>query len=80
MNLYETWLIVVSTGLLFCYLYIFDPFVRFIDENLNFKPFNCVLCATFWASIIIDLLLGINIIYACFSAFVAEMAYRKLVN
>lgn len=80
MTLYETWLIVVATGLMYAYLYIFEPFVRFIDNNLNFKPFNCVLCTTFWGAVMFDLILGIDVIYAAFSALIAEFVYRKLVD
>lgn len=80
MTLYETWLTVTATGIMYAFLYIFEPFVRFIDSNLNFKPFNCVLCTTFWGAVVLDLLLGINIIYAPFSALIAEFVYRKLVN
>jgi hypothetical protein len=80
MIIYETWLTVVATGLMFSYLYIFDPYVEFVERRLNFKPFNCVLCATFWFSIPLNLILGIDVIYAFFSPLIAELVYRKLVN
>ena len=80
MTIYETWLTVVATGLMFSYLYIFDPYVEFVEKRLNFKPFNCVLCATFWFSIPLTLILGIDVIYAFFSPLIAEFVYRKLVN
>ncbi len=80
MTIYETWVVVVATGLMFSYLYIFDPYVSFVERQLNFKPFNCVLCSTFWFSVLFYFVIGIDIVYALFSPLVAEFVYRKLVN
>jgi hypothetical protein len=80
MIIYETWLTVIGTALMFSYLFVFEPYSDLIDKYLNFKPFNCVLCLTFWASSIFFWLIDISIIYAIFSAVIAELTYRKLVG
>lgn len=80
MTIYETWLTVIGTALMFSYLFVFEPYNELIDKYLNFKPFNCVLCLTFWASTLFFWIIEINLIYAIFSAIIAELAYRKLVG
>lgn len=80
MTIYETWLTVIGTALMFSYLFVFEPYNELIDKYLNFKPFNCVLCLTFWASTLFFWIIEINLIYAIFSAVIAELAYRKLVG
>lgn len=80
MIIYETWLTVIGTALMFSYLFVFEPYNDLIDKYLNFKPFNCVLCLTFWASTLFFWIIEINLIYAIFSAIIAELAYRKLVG
>lgn len=80
MIIYETWLTVIGTALMFSYLFVFEPYNDLIDKYLNFKPFNCVLCLTFWASTLFFWIIEINLIYAIFSAVIAELAYRKLVG
>jgi hypothetical protein len=80
MIIYETWLTVIGTALMFSYLFVFEPYSDLIDKYLNFKPFNCVLCLTFWASSIFFWLIDISVIYAIFSAVIAELTYRKLVG
>jgi ABC-type transport system involved in multi-copper enzyme maturation permease subunit len=80
MIIYETWLTVIGTALMFSYLFVFEPYNDLIDRYLNFKPFNCVLCLTFWASTLFFWIIEINLIYAIFSAVIAELAYRKLVG
>lgn len=80
MIIYETWLTVIGTALMFSYLFVFEPYNELIDKYLNFKPFNCVLCLTFWASTLFFWIIEINLIYAIFSAIIAELAYRKLVG
>lgn len=80
MMLYETWLTVVGIGVMFSYLFVFEPYGEFIESIAPYKPFNCVLCMTFWCCLIGYYLSGINPIYAIFSALIAEFVYRKLVN
>jgi len=80
MIIYETWLTVIGTALMFSYLFVFEPYSDLIDKYLNFKPFNCVLCLTFWASSIFFWAIDISVIYAIFSAVIAELTYRKLVG
>lgn len=80
MIIYETWLTVIGTALMFSYLFVFEPYNELIDKYLNFKPFNCVLCLTFWASTLFFWIIEINLIYAIFSAIIAELAYRKVVG
>jgi len=80
MILYETWLTVIGTALMFAYLFVFEPYNELTEKYLNFRPFNCVLCLSFWASTIFFFAIGINVIYAIFTAIIAELTYRKLVN
>jgi hypothetical protein len=80
MIIYETWLTVIGTAFMFSYLFVFEPYSDLIDKYLNFKPFNCVLCLTFWASSIFFWAIDISVIYAIFSAVIAELTYRKLVG
>jgi hypothetical protein len=80
MTPFEIITMVSGVGIGFALLYIFEPYSRFIDAYLNFKPFNCVLCTSFWASGLVYYFMDLSILYAVFSAFIAEMAYRKLVN
>lgn len=55
-----------------------------VKLKINFKPFVCVKCLTFWLSIIFLLIKGIPILIticcAFINAYVAEMLYRKLMN
>lgn len=67
-------------GLAFAMFFVFEPYNRLMGEYLNFKPFNCVLCLTWWGSAVILYLLDINAILAFFCSFVAEFSYRKLIN
>lgn len=78
--IYDTWLTVIGTALMFSYLFVFEPYTDLIDNYLNFKPFNCVLCLSFWVSTGFFWVIGINVIYAIFTALIAEFTYRKLVN
>lgn len=80
MMLYETWLMVVGAGIMFSYMFTFEGYLLFIERFLNFKPFTCVLCLTFWCCIIGYYAIGLNTIYAIYSALIAELVYRKLVN
>lgn len=80
MSLYETWLMVVGIGIMFSYLFVFEPYMYFAEKYLPWKPFNCVLCLTFWSCSIGYYAIGMNPIYAIFSALIAELVYRKLVD
>lgn len=78
--IYEIWLNVFGLAFMFAYLFVFEPYGDLIDNYLNFKPFNCVLCLSFWGSSLIFYLIGMNVLYAIFTALIAEFTYRKLVN
>lgn len=79
-TIYNEWLIVSAVGFLFAYLFVFEPYAWLMERFLSFKPFNCVLCLSFWSGIIIFTLLDLNPLYAIYSALIAELTYRKLVN
>ena len=79
-TIYNEWLVVSSVGFLFAYLFVFEPYAWLMEQYLSFKPFNCVLCLSFWASIIIFSAIGLNPLYAIYSALIAELTYRKLVS
>ncbi len=74
--------IIVSTslGLAVAMLFVFEPYNWLMGKVLNFKPFNCVLCFAWWVSAIVFYAINMNLIFTFYSAFVAEFAYRKLVN
>jgi hypothetical protein len=61
-------------------VYVFDYTQQLIESWLNFKPFNCVYCMTFWVSAIVFPLIGINIFVAFFSAFVANEMFKQFLK
>ena len=61
-------------------LFIFDPYMDFASKHLNFKPFNCVLCMTFWLTSVAFFFTGFPVLYSIISAVIAEFTYRKIVN
>ena len=79
-HLYDIWLTVISVGFMFAFLFTFEPYGYLIETYLAFKPFNCVLCMTFWCATIGFYFAGVNPSYGIFSAVIAEFTYRKLVN
>ncbi len=80
MEIYNSWILVSGVGLLFSFLFVFQPYGWVMENLLPFKPFNCVLCLSFWCSLILYTAIGENPLHAIFSAFIAELAYRKLVD
>lgn len=78
MEIYHHLLQTLSVGLFFTGLFVFEPYNRFVDRYLNFKPFNCVLCLSLWGSMLIFFLMGREPMYAIISAMVAELTYRQL--
>lgn len=78
-QVYSEWVLVSGIGLLFAYLFVFEPYGWVIENVLPYKPFNCVLCLSFWASLILYSAIGVNPLDAVFTAFIAELSYRKLV-
>ena len=80
MEIYNSWLLISSVGLMFAFLFIFEPYGYVMERILPFKPFNCVLCLSFWSSLLLYAYLGENPLYAIYTAFIAELSYRKLGN
>ena len=80
MEIYNDCILVSSVGLMFSFLFIFEPYGWVMENLLPFKPFNCVLCLSFWCSLLLYAYLGVNPLYAIYTAFIAELSYRKLVN
>jgi hypothetical protein len=76
----ESILLIISVGLLGAGLFVFEAYTEVMEAFLNFKPFNCVFCLTFWASTIFFFFAGYPVYYGIISAFIAEMSYRKLVE
>lgn len=79
-EIYNDWFVVSGVGFLFAYLFIFEPYGWVMERFLSFKPFNCVLCLSFWCSLIIFSIIGIEPLYAIYSSLIAELTYRKLVE
>jgi len=69
-----------SVGLASAMLFVFEPYNWLMGKVLNFKPFNCVLCLSWYISAAALYALDMNLIFTFLSAFVGEFAYRKLVN
>tara|TARA_R100000951_G_scaffold82867_1_gene70562 strand:+ start:5316 stop:5564 length:249 start_codon:yes stop_codon:yes gene_type:complete len=80
MEIYNDWILVSSIGLLFAFLFVFEPYGWVMENVLTFKPFTCVLCLSFWCSLLLYTCLGVNPLYAIYTAFIAELSYRKLVD
>ena len=80
MEIYNDWILVSSMGLMFAFLFIFEPSGWVMERALPFKPFNCVLCLSFWCSLLLYAYLEVNPLYAIYTSFIAELSYRKLVN
>ena len=74
----ETILLIISAGLLGTGLFVFEPYMELIGRYLNFKPFNCVFCLTFWLTAAAFYAIGTPIYYSIISAYIGEVAYRKL--
>jgi len=79
-EIYEGWFLAIGLGFLFSYLFVFEPYNWLIENVLFYKPFNCVLCLSFWVSLIVYSIIGMNPLHAIYTALIAELTYRKLVN
>lgn len=77
-TIYHSALGILSTALLFVGLFMFEPYNKLTEKYLNFKPFNCLFCTSFWGSIMVLMYLGINPLYAILCAFIAELTFRKI--
>ena len=51
MELYISLLVAMSVTFIVDYSGVYERFIKFI--GLDFKPFNCSLCVTFWSSVIL---------------------------
>tara|TARA_R110000868_G_scaffold58726_1_gene180936 strand:+ start:2646 stop:2897 length:252 start_codon:yes stop_codon:yes gene_type:complete len=76
----ETILLIISAGFLGAALFVFEPYMEFIGRYANVKPFNCVLCLTFWVCAVVFYGMGFPVHYSIISAVIAELTYRKLVT
>lgn len=79
-EIYNDWILVSSIGLMFAFLFVFEPYGWLIENLIPYKPFNCVLCFSFWCSLILYSAIGMNPLFSIYTAFIAELSYRKLVN
>lgn len=80
MEIYNDWFIVSAIGFMFAYLFVFEPYGWFMERIAPFKPFNCVLCLSFWCGLIIYTVLDLSPLYAIYTSLIAELTYRKLVE
>jgi hypothetical protein len=80
MSIYEGWFLAIGMGFLFAYLFVFEPYGFIIERILPFKPFNCVLCLSFWVTLILYTAIDLNPLHAIYTALIAELTYRKLIN
>ena len=79
-EIYNDWILVSSIGLMFAFLFVFEPYGWLIGNVIPYKPFNCVLCFSFWCSLILYSYIEMNPLFSIYTAFIAELSYRKLVN
>ena len=79
-QIYNDWFLVSGLGFLFSYLFVFEPYGWFIERIAPYKPFNCVLCLSFWVSGAVYYYLEMNVLFAIYTALIAELTYRKLVQ
>ena len=79
MDIYNEWVLVSGLGFLFSYLFVFEPY-QYIIDRFPYKPLNCVLCLSFWCSLMVYAYMDLNLLYAIYTALIAELTYRKLVN
>ena len=58
----------------------FEPLTDLIDKWLNFKPFNCTLCLTFWLTIGPNIMMhGVQgPLWSALEAVLAELIDRRL--
>lgn len=61
-------------------LFLFDLSAKVIDQYLNFKPFNCVYCMSFWLSAIVCAVLKADVFVAFLGAFIGEMMFRQIIT
>jgi hypothetical protein len=73
-------LTIIASGLLGAGLFVFEPYMEIVGRYFNYKPFNCVLCLTFWVCSIGFYLIDFTVLYSIISAVIAEFTYRKLVT
>lgn len=80
LSLINDLLMVLSVSLAMAMLFVFEPYGWLMSNWLSFKPFNCVLCLTWYVSAIVFYAMDMNMMYTFIASFVAEFTYRKLVN
>ena len=58
----------------------FQPWSDFVDRKLDFKPFNCTLCFTFWFTIGPNIMMHglMGPLWSALEAVLAELIDRKL--
>ena len=58
----------------------FEPLTDLIDKWLNFKPFNCTLCLTFWLTIGPNIMMhsAYGPLFSALEAVLAELIDRRL--
>lgn len=58
----------------------FEPLTALIDKYLDFKPFNCTLCLTFWLTIGPNIIMhgAMGPLISALEAVLAELIDRKL--
>lgn len=71
-------LTIIAAGMLGAGLFVFEGYMEVVSKYLNFKPFNCVFCMTFWVCSIVFYITDFPLLYSIISAVIAELTYRKL--
>jgi hypothetical protein len=72
------WSVLISATLVG--LYVFDYTQYIIQRFLDFKPFNCIYCTSFWVSAIFFVLNDMNIFLAFVTSFMTNEMFKRFIT
>lgn len=61
-------------------VYVFDYTQAVIQNFLDFKPFNCIYCMSFWVSAVFFALSGMNVFYAFVTSFITNEMFKRFLK
>lgn len=61
-------------------VYVFDYTQEVISNWLDFKPFNCIYCMSFWVSAVFFALSGMNVFYAFVTSFITNEMFKRFIK
>lgn len=72
------WSVLISAVLVG--VYVFDYTQVIIQTWLDFKPFNCIYCTSFWVSAIFFMFNDMNIFYAFITSFITNEMFKMFLK